>query len=209
MKNILIHGLGQSSREWDAIKEGLEAKGIYSIAPNLFEIAKDRKLNYTTVYQEFNKLCDSYGEGLNLCGLSLGGLLALDYAIRYPEKVNSLVLIGTPYEIPKRLLKFQNLVFHLMPKSAFKDMGCSKRDFICLSDSMSELNFMKSAVKLNCPALILCGEKDKANMKSAKRFHEAMNNSNLVVVERSSHEVNRDNPHKLVSVLQDFWIKNA
>lgn len=208
MKNILIHGLGQSNREWDIVKNGLEAKEIFSIAPNLFELAKGRELNYTEVYQGFGKLCNSYQDGLNLCGVSLGGLLALNYAIQYPEKVNSLVLIGTPYEIPKRLLKFQNFVFHLMPKSAFKDMGCSKKDFIRLSDSMSELNFMKSAVKLNCPALILCGEKDKANMESAKRFHEAMNNSNLIIVEGSSHEINRDNPHELVSVLQDFWTKN-
>lgn len=205
MKNILIHGLGQSSREWNTVKNGLEAIGISSVAPNLFELAKGRELNYTAVYQGVRKLCDSYGDGLNLCGLSLGGMLALNYAIQYPEKVNSLVLIGTPYEIPKRLLKFQSLVFHAMPKSAFKNMGCSKKDFIHLSHSMSNLDFMKEAAKLDCPALILCGEKDKANMESAKRFHEAMNNSNLIIVEDSSHEVNKDNPHKLVSVLQEFW----
>ena len=42
-------------------------------------------------------------------------------------------------------------------------------------------------------------------MESAKRFHEAMKNSKLVIVEDSGHEVNKDNPRKLVSVLQDFW----
>ena len=135
----------------------------------------------------------------------MAGLLALDYAIRYPEKINSLVLIGTPYEIPKGLLKFQNFVFKLMPKSAFQSMGVSKKDFIRLSKSMAELNFMKSAAMLDCPALILCGANDKANMESAKRFYEAMKNSKLVIVEDSGHEVNKDNPHKLVSILQSFW----
>ena len=207
MENILIHGLGQSSREWNAVQTGLEMKGISSIAPNLFELAKGRELNYSTVYQGFSRLCDSYQDGLNLCGLSLGGLLALNYAIQYPAKVNSLVLIGTPYVIPKRFLKFQNLIFHAIPQSAFKNMGCRKKDFIHLSNSMSNLDFMKSAAKLNCPALILCGEKDKANMESAKRFHEAINNSNLIIVEGSGHEVNRDNPHKLVSILQEFLQK--
>ena len=46
---------------------------------------------------------------LNLVGLSLGGLLALNYAVQHPAQINSLVLIGTPYEIPKRLLKLQKL----------------------------------------------------------------------------------------------------
>ena len=82
MKNILIHGLGQSSREWNTVKNGLEAIGISSVAPNLFELAKGRELNYTAVYQGVRKLCDSYGDGLNLCGLSLGGMLALNYAIQ-------------------------------------------------------------------------------------------------------------------------------
>ena len=92
-----------------------------------------------------------------------------------------------------------------MPKAAFQNMGVSKKDFIRLSKSMAELNFMKSAAMLDCPALILCGANDKANMESAKRFHEAMKNSKLVIVEDSGHEVNKDNPNELVSVLQDFW----
>ena len=208
MKNVLIHGLGQSSKEWNTVKNELEAKGISSIAPDLFELAKGKELDYTTVYQVFSKLCESYQDRLNLCGLSLGGLLALDYAIRYPEKINSLVLIGTPYEIPTRLLKFQNFVFKFMPKAVFQNMGVSKKDFINLSKSMAELNFMESATKLGCPALILCGANDKANMESAKRFHEAMKNSKLVIVEDSGHEVNKDNPRKLVSILQDFWVDN-
>ena len=101
MKNILIHGLGQNSKEWDTIKNELETRGITPIVPDLFDLAKGRKLDYPTVYQAFSELCESYKDKLNLCGLSLGGLLALNYAIQYPLKINSLVLIGTPFEIPK------------------------------------------------------------------------------------------------------------
>ena len=186
----------------------METKGISSIVPDLFDLTKGRELDYPTVYQAFSELCESYKDKLNLCGLSLGGLLALNYAIQYPKKINSLVLIGTPFEIPKGLLKFQNFVFKLIPKSAFQSMGVSKKDFIRLSKSMAELNFMESAATLDCPTLILCGAKDKTNMESAKRFHEAMKNSKLVIVEDSGHEVNKDNPRKLVSILQDFWVDN-
>ena len=205
MKNILIHGLGQNSQDWNTVKTELEIKGIFSITPDLFKLTKGRELGYVTVYQAFERLCRSLQDPLNLCGLSLGGLLALNYAIQYPKKINSLVLIGTPFEIPKGLLKFQNIVFRFMPKAVFQNMGVSKKDFIRLSKSMVDLNFMDSATALDCPALILCGAKDKTNMESAKRFHEAMKNSKLVIVEASGHEVNKDNPNELVRVLQDFW----
>lgn len=205
MKNILIHGLGQNSKDWDTIKNELETRGISPIVPDLFAIAKGKELDYNTVYQAFSRLCDSHQDRLNLCGLSLGGLLALNYAIEHPKKINSLVLIGTPYEIPKGFLKLQNFVFKFMPQSVFQNMGISKKDFIHLSNSMANLNFMELAATLGCPALILCGAKDKTNMGSAKRFHEAMKNSKLVVVDDSGHEVNKDNPNELVSILQDFW----
>lgn len=205
MKNILIHGLGQNSKDWDTIKNELETRGISPIVPDLFDLTKGRELDYPTVYQAFSELCESYKDKLNLCGLSLGGLLALNYAIQYPRKINSLVLIGTPFEIPKGLLKFQNIVFRFMPKAAFQNMGVSKKDFTRLSNSMTNLNFMELVATLGCPDLILCGAKDKTNMESAKRFHEAMKNSKLVIVDDSGHEVNKDNPNELVSILQDFW----
>ena len=192
MKNLLIHGLGQDKNAWNIVKNELNMKGISSSVPDLFAIAKGKELDYNTVYQAFSRLCDSHQDRLNLCGLSLGGLLALNYAIEHPKKINSLVLIGTPYEIPKGFLKLQNFVFKFMPQSVFQNMGISKKD-------------MELAATLGCPALILCGAKDKTNMGSAKRFHEAMKNSKLVVVDDSGHEVNKDNPNELLSILQDFW----
>lgn len=209
MKTILVHGLGQNSKDWDAVRNKLEERGISATAPDLFSLAKCRELSYAALYQAFSEVCGSCEERLNLCGLSLGGLLALNYAMQHTEKVNSLVLIGAPFRIPKGVLKFQNVVFGFMPKTAFRSMGVSKKDFIHLSKSMANLDFMEAAAKaLDCPALVLIGAKDKINMESAERYHEAMKNSRLVIVENSGHEVNRDNPDELVRALWEFWAEN-
>ena len=101
MKNILIHGLGQNSKDWNTIKNELEMRGIFPIVPDLFNLTKGRELDYPTVYQAFSELCESYKDKLNLCGISLGGLLALNYAIQYPKKINSLVLTERTAEISK------------------------------------------------------------------------------------------------------------
>ena len=72
-----------------------------------------------------------------------------------------------------------------------------------------KLDFMKSAALLKCPALILCGANDKANLKSALRFHEAIKNSELAIIKEAGHEVNIDKPIELADVLGAFWKQHS
>ena len=46
------------------------------------------------MYNTFSDFCNNQKEKLNLCGLSLGGVLALEFVKEYPERVNSIILIG-------------------------------------------------------------------------------------------------------------------
>ena len=132
MKNILIHGWGQNTECWDNTSVYLKENNIDIICPDLFDITKNTSKDYKMMYNTFSDFCNNQKEKLNLCGLSLGGVLALDFVKEYPEKVNSIILIGTPYKIPKALFKLQGLIFHIMPKRVFEKMGCSKREFFIL-----------------------------------------------------------------------------
>lgn len=96
MKNILIHGLGQNDTSWNMVSEKLEKNGIKVETPNLYLMIKDKRFDYNSLFKEFTDYCNSFDGKINLCGLSLGGILALHYAKRFPNKVNSLILIGTP-----------------------------------------------------------------------------------------------------------------
>lgn len=208
MKNILIHGLGQNSQSWDNTVIYLKKNGIDTICPNLFEITNNNLVNYKNMYSAFSDFCNNQEEKVNLCGLSLGGILALDFAKEYPEKVNSIILIGTPYKIPKALFKIQSIIFHIMPKATFKKMGYSKRKFITLVSSMSNLNIAKDLEKINCKSLILCGSKDNVNMESAKLLNNSIKNSEFKIISSSSHEVNIDNPKELSNIIYGFWKDN-
>lgn len=107
MKNILIHGLGQDNQSWNTTNVYLKQNGIDTICPNLFEISKNTSKDYKMMYNAFSDFCNNQKEKLNLCGLSLGGILALDFVKEHPEKVNSIILIGTPYKYQKHfLMKF-------------------------------------------------------------------------------------------------------
>lgn len=208
MGNILIHGLGQNETSWNLVETELKNNNIKVEKPNLYSIIKNEKINYTTMFQKFADYCNSFDDELNLCGLSLGGILALDYAKKFPDKVNSIILVGTPYKIPKILFKIQGIIFHLMPKATFEKIGCSKKDFISLVNSMSDLDIASNLDKVKCKTLILCGDKDNQNMESAKLLNKNIKGSSFRTIDNSSHEVNIDNPKELSNIIYDFWSQN-
>ncbi len=208
MGNILIHGLGQNETSWNLVETELKNNNINVEKPNLYSIIKNEKIDYTTMFQKFADYCNSFDDKLNLCGLSLGGILALDYAKKFPDKVNSIILVGTPYKIPKILFKIQGIIFHLMPKATFEKIGCSKKDFISLVNSMSDLDIASNLDKVKCKTLILCGDKDNQNMESAKLLNKNIKGSSFRTIDNSSHEVNIDNPKELSNIIYDFWSQN-
>ena len=205
MVNILVHGLGQTEKSWDKIIEELDKSNIKAENPNLFELAKNYEINYENIYRTFCDYCNSFKEKINLCGLSLGGILSIDYAIEYPEKVNSMILIGTTYKIPKKMFKLQNFIFKFMPKSMFENMGIKKNDFINLTNSMADLDIKSKVDNIKCKALILCGEKDNVNMESAKQLNRNIKASKLEIIKNAGHEVNTENPKELARVISKYW----
>lgn len=205
MTNILVHGLGQTEQSWDKVIEELNKSNIEVSNPNLFNLAKNYQINYENIYRTFADYCDSFKDKINLCGLSLCGILAIDYAIEHPEKINSIVLIGTPYEIPKKMLKLQNFIFKFIPKKTFDSMGISKNNFINLTNSMYNLDIKSKVSYIKCSTLVLCGEKDNVNIKSAHYLSENIRNATMKIIENSAHIVNEENPNELSKLLIEFW----
>lgn len=210
MINILVHGLGQDEKSWNEVKNQLNNNGINVETPNLFSIVKNYKVNYENMYKTFADYCNSFNEKINLVGLSLGGVLAIDYITEFPEKINSIILIGTPYKIPKTIITIQNIIYKFMPKRIFEKIGCSKKDMISLLNSMKNLSIPDKAPHIKSNALIICGEeeKDNINMKSAKQLSKVIQNSKLKIIENAGHEVNIDNPIELANTIYDFWKDN-
>ena len=210
MINILVHGLGQDEKSWNEVKKQLNNNGINVETPNLFSIVQNYQVNYENMYRTFADYCNSFNEKINLVGLSLGGVLAIDYIIEFPEKINSITLIGTPYETPKAIFTIQNIIYKFIPKRIFEKRGCPKKDIISLLDSMKNLSILDKAPNIKCNTLIICGEKEKdnINMKSAKQLNEVIQNSKFKIIENAGHEVNIDNPKELANTIYDFWKDN-
>lgn len=202
MKHIYLHGLGQTPDSWNRVLGYLNAP-TNSICPDLAKLVHGREAKYSDLYAAFSALCDTIEDDLTLCGLSLGSVLALNYAIDHPERVKALVLIAPQYKMPRTLLKLQNLLFHFMPKSAFSQTGFQKADFIRLCHSMAELDFSRSLRKVTCPTLILCGANDRVNQRACKTLSHLLPNAKFRMIPAAGHEVNVDAPEALAKALHE------
>ena len=109
---ILVHGSGHKAASWDKIISYMgDNEDI--VCPNLSSILEGKETSYENLYAAFVKYCNEIDGQIHLCGLSLGGILTLNYTLDFPQKVKTLVLIGTPYKVPKLAFSFQNIIFSL------------------------------------------------------------------------------------------------
>lgn len=202
MKLIFLHGLGQGPDSWSGV---LDALGLDTDAacPDLFRLCSEGP-DYPSLCAALEGCIEDLPEPTVLCGLSLGAVLALDYATRRPEKVAGLVLIAPQYKMPRGLLRLQNIIFRLMPERAFAGAGMGKRDTIRLTTSMMELDFRQQLGRVACPVLVLTGEKDAANRKAAGELAKLLPNATFREIPGAGHEVNIDAPGELAAAIQGF-----
>lgn len=91
---VLLHGWGVNQGVWQSIRQRLPV-ALSVVTPDLpgFGLAQQYPTPYT-----LDAVCDvlvaQIPDGSAVCGWSLGGLVALALAKRYPEKVSKLALVA-------------------------------------------------------------------------------------------------------------------
>lgn len=111
----MIHGLAASLHDWDDLLPALSAAGYAGYALDLLghgdSLKPPRLGEYTieNVYAHLSAWLDalSLREPSVLIGHSLGGYLAMQYALRFPECVRGLVLVNPFYSLRQLPLSLQ------------------------------------------------------------------------------------------------------
>ena len=209
MKYVFVHGISQKPSSWDEVISYLQEKISFdTLCPNWWSLLNGKDATYENVYTAFVDEINAHNnekKSLSLCGLSFGGVLALNYALDFPENINALVLIGTQCAFPKKMVKLQNAIFKFMPASSFKKIGLMKKDMLTLNKSFMDLNLNQKVKNVTCPTLILYGENDRKIFKEAADYlAKNISNSQLDFVKDAHHQVNEDNPKELALKIGEF-----
>lgn len=169
-----------------------------------------------------------------LVGHSMGSLIALEAAARYPERVTKIALVGTavPMPVSETLLtaarearpKAEGMVnvWSHGPRGAIGGntvpglwmMGASLRlaeradDGVLFNDLNACNEYrrgMEAAAAANCPALILVGSRDMmTSPRGAPKLAAAMKDARIATIEGSGHALMAEYPDAVLDALRSF-----
>lgn len=105
---LAVHGISSSRRLWDWLR--VEAPDLTLVAPDLRgrgdSLAVEGASSVRQHADDVLAVLDALGlEQVVVCGMSMGGFVAVDLAVRHPDRVRSLVLVdgGYPMAAPPGL----------------------------------------------------------------------------------------------------------
>lgn len=165
-----------------------------------------------------------------LCGLSMGGHISIQTAIRYPERVKGLILIGTPftnsfnwfekYTTPISKFSLRFLPFKMTAKwtaDVISKINPENHAFVMESFSkMTKNNFLRhwsgnlrmesknDLNKIQCPTMILHGEKDNMVGRQQQYLTANIKDAEFYTITNAHHLTNRDNPEDVTDHIQNF-----
>jgi len=109
----------------------------------------------------------------DLVGYSLGGLVAIRMASKYPTKVDHLVLISTPVVPSAALLSRQRAVVKITPSFMFKGVGKTK--ILEALDALSVADIGADLSSVTAPALVISASEDQTGRVNAQSLAKQIN----------------------------------
>ena len=162
-----------------------------------------------TIEREAERLLrDLPPEPLDLCGLSLGTLVALHMALDDPERVRRLVLCAGFAKLPLRFRLLEGAVgpvAALLPVRASGELGGLDRSAIrAVFRAGRRFNVSAELGRLTMPVLVLVGERDGPNRRLSEELAAALPHGRLEIVPGAGHVANVHAPEAFTAALRSF-----
>ncbi|MDR0398156.1 MAG: alpha/beta hydrolase [Candidatus Nomurabacteria bacterium] len=111
---IFIAGAGQDKAAWQAVSSKLpDTFTVHTFA--VTDLAEPFSIQ-TSAETLYKYMSESSIKRAVFCGLSLGSMISTEFAIRYPEQVESLILCGSQVHPNKLLMALQSGIMKLLPE---------------------------------------------------------------------------------------------
>jgi len=225
---ILIHGAGGSALSWGFLKReitdsinfraidlpghgNIQGEGCNTIEEYVCFVEK---------YVTDNKIFNFY-----LAGHSLGGAIALSYALKRSDNLKGLILIGTgaKLKVLSSILNgikedYKNIAKMIVDYCYFNKELVSQGVYEMLKNKPALLfndfsacnNFdeTKRLSEITVPTLVICGKNDiMTPIKYSTFLSENINNSKLHFINDAGHMVMIEKPKELAKCIKEFVIK--
>lgn len=201
---VLLHGLGQSTASWQAVRK-VSSTARQAVCPSLFN-GTEQDSRYGDVYRRLERALDALPGRLFLCGLSIGAVLATEYAVRHPERVCALIPVAGWAQMPTGVLKLQDILLTCMPRSCFAGIGLKKKHMLRLLRTMRDIDLRKELHRIRCPVAAVCGRKDRINAKGTRELARYLPAAKVRFISGAGHQVNEEAPDALATILDGMYL---
>jgi pimeloyl-ACP methyl ester carboxylesterase len=235
---ILIHGAGMDRTVWQFQSRNIAYRQRRVLAIDLPGHGRSEGTPPDTIAgmaDWLSRYMDAAGvESAILIGHSMGALIALDMAARYPDRVDKLVLMGVAETMPvhpdllaaardnlplaPELITFWGVGDRSQigshPEPGLWIQGASEALLKLSPDGMianglaacdNYKDCLENARKIKCPTLFVLGSDDKMTPpKKGIALSEAMSNSTFFVVPDSGHMMMAEYPDMVYFALKNF-----
>jgi 2-hydroxy-6-oxonona-2,4-dienedioate hydrolase len=234
---VLLHGLFGSPGNWQSIMDDLADRYRFLALQLPIEFGEDRR---HSSFQSLGQLTDyvaSFFETLGLssavlCGNSLGGHVALDFCLRYPQRVESLILTGSAglFERSlsggKRLRLSRSLVreqatgiFHdpvHVTEELVEDVYSMladrqyRRFLLRVAKATRDCQMMDELANVHVPTMIIWGRDDTITPPFvAEQFRSHIRGAKLAFIDHCGHAPPIEQPKKFAQLLDAFLDSNS
>lgn len=231
---VLVHGGLVDSRLWDA-QVGPLSKRLRVVRYDLrgFGRSADAHAPFSHL-EDLRALLDFLKIGrASLVGLSLGGIIAADFALEHPERVDRLVLVGPGLRGDKQPPpKDSAAAVEAMSRGAevFADATMTRELYAAVRPGSGEYKLLRRMLldnfkalptfrlmkspepptaerlgQIKAPTLVVIGSRDGANLLNiADRIASTVPGARKVTIRGSSHHPPVEKPKELNRALLDF-----
>ena len=167
-----------------------------------------KKYTYDLFADDMNALLNNLNiDSANILGWSDGGNTGLIMAMKYPQKVKRLVTMGANIFIDKTVVD----------KSIFKELNKQLKElnFDSTNNRVRLINLLLTEPKhtfdelklINCPVLVVAGEKDIIKEPHTKGIAKSIKNSTLYIAPKETHYFPVENVKVFNAAVIDFLKK--
>ncbi len=231
---IFTHGASWNHKQWQPQVEFFSSSYraiVWDVRGHGFSSLPEGKVDSEDFNRDLIDLMDFLGiEKATLCGLSMGGHISLQTAIRFPERVEALILLGTPctnsfnwYEkiavpinrwssrlIPMKLsgrLQADVLSKFNPDNRSFIEEAFSlipHDNWVRIWDAVTRMESADDLHKVSCPTLLLQGDHDTLVKRQQEFMASKIRGAELKIVSQAHHATNLDNPDEVNKYMQEF-----
>lgn len=209
---LVLHGNGQSisafSKQIPALAEKYKVIAVDTRAQGKSTDNITEKFTYDLFADDMKTLLDSlHLKNVNVLGWSDGGNTALIMAIKYPEYVNKVMIMGANLNpstaaVEESILKQANRDI----KKLEKDNSVATKTMVKLLNMvLTEPNInVADLEKISAKVLVMAGEKDLIKAAHTKLIADHIKSAKLVIFKGETHFVPQENPTVFNKAILEF-----